>query len=77
MSIEAAYVMVSRATSLDALMILRPFKMKRIRQLKRRDSDRSRETVRLKTLGLQTQLRLLPHGSSLCTPVGLKILRNV
>ena len=62
MSIEAAYVMLSRATNLNGILILRPFNFRRIHQPSR-DTDRMRDADRLKVLSLQTTVRMSTAGS--------------
>lgn len=55
LSIEAAYVMLSRVKSLEGLMILRPFDRKKITS--RQSEDSRREFSRLDVLNLQTKRR--------------------
>ncbi|KAI0750596.1 hypothetical protein BC629DRAFT_1263574, partial [Irpex lacteus] len=52
-SVEAAYVMVSRATSIQSLLILRPFELRRIRK-RQLMTPLKREMRRLQILALQT-----------------------
>ncbi|KAI9059158.1 hypothetical protein FKP32DRAFT_1535286, partial [Trametes sanguinea] len=49
---EAPYVMLSRATSLDGVVILRPFDFKKISC--RQSEDLRKECARLRVLELQT-----------------------
>ncbi|KAH9852991.1 hypothetical protein C2E23DRAFT_702513, partial [Lenzites betulinus] len=49
---EAPYVMLSRATSLDGVIILRPFSMSKITC--RASEDLRRENLRLRELSLRT-----------------------
>lgn len=61
-SVEAAYVMVSRATSLQSLLILRPFELRRIRK-RQQTTPLKREMRRLQVLALQTRLPLALPGT--------------
>lgn len=59
---EAPYVMVSRATSLEGLLILRPFKRSKI--CSHPSEDRRRETERLELLRLETLVRYGDAGET-------------